>query len=160
MITSISQVDIDYFWIKVDKSGKNGCWNWTWGTTKKGYGIFKLGDQSVYAHRLSYFMTNPAFDQSLCVLHKCDNPKCVNPEHLFLGNNTVNDNDKVSKDRQARGSMISTKLTEDDIVEMYKARLEGYSQKSLALKYRINQSQVSRILSGLRWRHMKPENLA
>ena len=80
---------------------ENGCWEWQKSRNLKGYGYFQTLGQRL-AHRVSYIIHNGEFDKKLCVLHRCDNPPCVNPDHLFLG--TVNDN---NKDRHAKGRTVT-----------------------------------------------------
>lgn len=88
---------VERFWSKVDKTGD--CWNWTAGTFHFGHGKFRLNGKMVKAHRLAYELLVGDFDKSLCVLHKCDNPRCVNPEHLFLGTKGDNNSDMTAKGR-------------------------------------------------------------
>jgi hypothetical protein len=94
------------FWAKVRKS--KGCWTWeaTCGH-KFGYGSFHLGGGAnhVYAHRFAWVLGNDRpVPKGLCVLHRCDNPKCVRPSHLFLGSRRDNVLDMVQKGRQRNGS--------------------------------------------------------
>lgn len=91
--TSIS----DAFWKRVNKS--YGCWEWGGPTTKKGYGRFSQGQRTWRAHRLAYELTYGPFPTQLQVLHHCDNPPCVRPEHLFLGDHAANMADAVAKGR-------------------------------------------------------------
>lgn len=69
---------------------KNGCWNWTGKQNEHGYGAITVDGKYTQAHRAMYFMLNPDADKSMVVMHKCDNPRCINPDHLQLG--TVRDN--------------------------------------------------------------------
>lgn len=88
------------FWQKVDKSGK--CWIWTGGRTSTGYGIIgkgKRGHGFLKAHRASWIINVGSIPDRLLVLHKCDNPLCVKPDHLFLGTYKDNSQDMVSKGR-------------------------------------------------------------
>ena len=90
----------DAFWGRVDKSAE--CWPWTGPTTEKGYGRFSLGHRTWRAHRLAYELTHGPFPPDLFVLHRCDNPPCVRPDHLFLGDHAANMADAVAKGRRRR----------------------------------------------------------
>lgn len=83
------------FWAKVEKT--DGCWLWT-GSTGRGYGTFWAGGVVVGAHRYSVALHYGEFDPSLYVLHRCDIPRCVRPDHLYLGDHAQN-----MKDREERG---------------------------------------------------------
>lgn len=104
--------DVSRFWEKVEKSG--GCWVWT-GRLQKGYPIFHINTHPTLAHRFSYELHYGKIEGhvpghpelEICVCHKCDNPKCVRPDHLFLGNDKTNHDDKVRKGRHAHGPALS-----------------------------------------------------
>ena len=91
----------DRFWSFVDK--REACWIWTGGTTRGGYGYFRLSHsrKSMRAHRFAYYDFHGPFDPSMFVLHHCDNPRCVRPDHLFLGDQKANIADMVAKGRHA-----------------------------------------------------------
>lgn len=91
------------FWSKVEKpTGEDGCWLWTAGLVN-GYGHFRLPSGQCLAHRMSWELANGPVPEGLCVLHKCDNPRCVNPEHLFIGTRADNNRDRAAKGRSITG---------------------------------------------------------
>lgn len=81
----------------------SGCWEWQYSVNKKGYGMFGIATSTTQlAHRVSFTLYKGDIPEGLFVLHHCDNPKCVNPEHLFLGTNTDNMRDAKAKGRLAK----------------------------------------------------------
>lgn len=144
------------FWSKVNKT--NTCWEWIASAKNKdGYGGFKSGAKTVLAHRFSWELHNgPILDISLCVCHRCDNPKCVRPEHLFLGTKNDNNQDKVKKNRQAKmkgENHPSVKLTHEQVREIRELYSKfDWSTRSLAKQYNVTQANVWYIVKNKTWR--------
>lgn len=91
------------FWTKVNV--QDGCWLWTASRSSKGYGMFWFEGQTVSAHRFSYELYNGSIPEGMVVRHKCDNPPCVNPDHLELGTQAANERDKIVRGRYRNGNM-------------------------------------------------------
>lgn len=96
------------FWAKVDKS--NGCWLWRAARNRGGYGIFENGRRTLYAHRYALELNGTPVPDGLFALHRCDNPPCVRPDHLFVGSLADNVADMVQKGRQARVALTPDRL--------------------------------------------------
>ena len=92
------------------KKDESGCWLWTASKSKKGYGALRVKGKNKIASRLSWEIHNGPIPEGLQVLHDCDNSKCVNPNHLFLGTNEDNHKDKLRKGRQAKGERSGPRL--------------------------------------------------
>lgn len=138
------------FWAKVARTP--GCWIWNGCHTSAGYGQIRLHGEAVYAHRLSWEMKNGPVPVGIEVLHKCDNPACVNPEHLFLGTQSDNINDCVAKGRFNRpfGEVHPrAKLTKNQVEEIRKSKI---SQRKLAQQYEVSRWAIQSILHGRSWR--------
>lgn len=150
---NLSDIVISRFFTKVLKT--DTCWVWQGGVDGNKYGKFYLGYKTILAHRFSAMLvTGPEYLANKDVLHTCDNPPCVNPNHFQYGNQAQNIADMVSKCRQARGEKHSqSKLSEADI-ETIRIRLSnGEKQVKISRDMGINQSVVSRIKTGKAWSH-------
>lgn len=133
-----------------------GCWIWT-GSNKNqfGHGAFKWGARNTrveFAHRASWILYKGDIPKDMCVCHSCDNPSCVNPEHLFLGTRADNAADKVAKGRQPRGSKVpGSKITESIALQI---KTLGESTKSMAQTFGISRQSVADIVYGRTWKHV------
>jgi hypothetical protein len=135
------------FWLLVDVGSPNECWNWE-GSSTKGYGNF----EGSKAHRISYKLQHGEFDPKLDVLHKCDNPSCVNPKHLFLGSHIQNMQDMVNKGRSVRGEDCSFhKLTEQTVKEIRIKSANGQSSYSLAREYEVDPKTIRSAVNKKTW---------
>ncbi len=147
------------FWRHVDKSGgDDACWVWRGAKYWDGYGIFGMRAGHVCrAHRFSWELTRGDIPESLQVLHRCDNPPCVNPAHLFLGTPDDNVRDKMAKGRQSRsqGSKCGkAKLSEADVIEMRRIHASAtVNMVEIGERFGVDRSTVSKIVNGHGWRH-------
>jgi hypothetical protein len=97
---------------------ESDCWEWNAALHEDGYGMFYCDNKNILAHRYSFELYNHSIPKGFCVCHRCDNPKCVNPDHLFLGTHKDNMQDMVSKGRKAlmtRDNNTETKIFTKDI---------------------------------------------
>jgi len=149
------------FWLYVEKCD-DGCWRWTGGGDKNGYGQFNINRKPVRAHRYSYEhhhpLTTPMSGIDLYILHSCNNPACVNPAHLRLGTHQENMNDMT---QYGRGVALKgekngyAKLNENQVLEIrnrYDAG--GITQQKLADEYGVSVSLIGRIINRNRWSHI------
>jgi hypothetical protein len=152
--------DEDRFWSKVNKGKSDECWNWTAGHDKYGYGKFSIRGREVSSHRVAYQIANGSIPNGLCVLHKCDNPPCVNPAHLFVGTHADNVHDKCKK---GRASFIAHKGEEHGRAKLNDAQVRqirerytagGVTHRELAREYGVNQSVIGDIVRRELWRHV------
>lgn len=138
---------------KIGVAAPSGCWEWS-GAKITGYGVIRVDRRNKLAHRASYEIHCGAIEPGLNVCHRCDNPLCINPEHLFLATHAGNMADKVAKNRQSRGEgRPLAKLTNADVLEIRAA--SGIPQSALAARYGIGQNIISRIRTGKRWKHVE-----
>lgn len=149
------------FWTKVDFSGD--CWNWTGARNPRGYGTFSFGRRTVNSHRMSVMLTTGVEPVGLSVCHRCDNPKCVKPAHLFCDTQAVNMRDKFAKGRDNTpvGERSSfAKLTPFQVEEIFKLRAKGLKHSEIAARFGICTDTVSKILRGVRWGKARKRELA
>jgi hypothetical protein len=142
---------LERFWSRVHKT--SSCWNWTGPFNTRGYGVTNRSRKFILAHRLSWLIEHGTDPGDLCVLHHCDNPSCVRPDHLFLGDRQDNANDMLSKGREGHPigeTNPNVKLRDDQVDEI--RRLKGrMRQVDIGSMFGIHQSHVSRIHRGVAW---------
>lgn len=151
------------FWNSVNRLGPvhpeyGRCWVWTACADKNGYGWIRVNKKQTKAHRYSWAIHRGDIPEETCVLHRCDNPSCVNPDHLFLGTIADNNADTRNKKRQIppKGERNHfAKLTEEEVVEMreaYRDKKEGIGQ--LANRFRTTRGNVWLIVTRRHWKHL------
>ena len=152
---NLTEKDIERFWSKVNVKGDDDCWEWMAGKTSSGYGAFYANGRMNRANRIAYTISNEQIPEKLLVLHKCDNPICCNPGHLFLGTQGDNVRDMWSKGRDNHpvGNRCgSAKLTVDQVIEI---RASGGTCRYLADKYGVGKSTIAAIKIYDTWKHVK-----
>lgn len=139
------------FWSRVDRTGS--CWIWQGPLDRDGYGKkFNLNHTKLSPHRLSYILRHGTIPAGLCVCHSCDNRRCVNPDHLWLGTNQQNTLDRHVKGRTARGEKINhAKLTEQQVREIRDLKL---THKETAVLYGVTPWCIEAIRQRKTWRHI------
>ena len=149
-----SRVVLDRFRNKYEVYGD--CWIWVAARTEKGYGRYFHNGRLERAHRASWMIHVGEIPDGMQVLHDCDNPACVKPEHLWLGTNRQNMDDKIAKDRQRRGSDMTTAVLNETIVREMRNNYTGRygEQAALAKKHGVKISTIGAALSGANWRHV------
>lgn len=150
------------FWSKVNKHPD--CWLWTGNRLKAGYGKFMISSKNgmTTAHRVSWMLHRGPIPDGMFVLHSCDNPPCVNPDHLFLGTHTDNMKDCMSKGRFRGGtnpshgeSHYATKLTEESIKQIRRLRSDGLSYPQIASRFGITDTSARNIVIRHTWKHIQ-----
>lgn len=137
-----------------------GCWLWTGATMIKGYGITQYRGRQVLVHRLAMTLFREQDPGALFVCHHCDRPSCFRPEHLFIGTAQDNTDDMIAKGRMRHGPPLrgergpSAIVTEADVLEMLARSRAGETRTSVARRYGLSVSAVSRIVLGKNWRHI------
>ena len=149
--------NMERFWSKVQKTDE--CWIWTASRKFDGYGRFWYHGREILAHRFSWKLHNGIIPEGLNVLHKCDNPPCVRPNHLLLGTQYDNIQDKLLKGRYEplRGVKHGrSKINEASVEYIRKAYKKGSLQKELALMFNLSQQHISAIINEVYWKHVVP----
>lgn len=157
---------MDFFWSRVEIDEETGCWNWIGAFSNCGYGKFSIGGlqnrpmTTQGAHRVSYELFVGPIGEGMVVKHRCDNKRCVNPEHLEMG--THQENTQEAYDRNLtnvrKGDVHPfAKITSKDVTDIRKAVANGpYGiQRQIAKQYGISQSTVSMIVNHINWKHVE-----
>jgi len=152
---SHTPADIQRFWALVDKT--DTCWLWRGSVNRDGYGLFRPrgNTQHRLAHRIAWLWHHGLTDTRACILHHCDNRRCVRPTHLFSGTRAVNIADCRAKGRLARGETNGqSRLTAGDVLEIRRLCASGIPQLTVAGQFGIGQPNVQAIVSRRSWQHV------
>ena len=152
---------ITRFWRTVRKT--DGCWFSQLSKDNDGYAQISRNGQRTLAHRFSWWLHNGAIPRGMCVLHKCDTPACVSPEHLFLGTQQDNIRDRDAKGRTnfwEDGARQGSKnpratITEKDVRDIRRARARGVKRKILAKQYGFSKQGLDAIIYRKSWKHVR-----
>ena len=148
------------FWQKVNKKSEQECWEWQAAKTARGYGQLNVEGIMRYAHRLSYFLHNEVDTFDLVVMHSCNNPSCVNPNHLVLGTQKQNLQQMYREKRDDNRNRIgihnkNCSFSESEVREIKQLLAEGkFSQRKIAKMYGVTSSTISNISLGKTWSHI------
>lgn len=142
------------FWAKVDKSDPDGCWIWIGSTSGAGYGRFHVNRRGVLAHRVAYALVHGTAPAGIMLCHRCDNPKCVRPDHLFPGTQKDNMRDCSLKKRSNRAGEHNgkSKLNWQAVADI-RRRCQGdkAGMQALADEYSVAVDTIRRVIKGCAW---------
>lgn len=128
----------------LDKVRKTpSCWLWEGQIYPTGYGNFWMNNKNVMAHRAAYLIFLGEIEEGKVVCHRCDNPSCVNPDHLFLGTYKENTRDMMRKGRKPPQKSRLNILNQNEIIKRY---LNGETQRNLAKEFKVHQRSIWRYI--------------
>jgi hypothetical protein len=168
----IAKQDKERFWARVQVGKPNECWNWQAGKNPNNYGLISLGmgirscrSHSFLAHRVAYYLSTGVDPDTLCVLHKCDNPPCCNPRHLFLGTRADNCQDMYTKgrnfihpnsrDQEQRPKRKYPKYTADTVRKVRHMYNEGLSSIRISKLLNMAPTTVFNMVHRITWKYLK-----
>lgn len=146
------------FWRLVNKKGEDECWRWIGCGKETYYGWMGHKGRTLYAHRISYEIHKGHIEKGVLILHKCNNPSCVNPKHLYEGTHKDNSRDKELTENHNRGSNNpGSKLTEKDVIEIKRLiQVEFWrTRKDIGEQFGVSGPAIGLIAMGKRWGHLK-----
>ena len=161
-LAPLTQGQLDRFWNKVDKNGPivreelTPCWIWTAAKTQ-GYGHLTLNRKDYKAHRIAMFIMNGTDPFTGTSAHICDNPSCVNPDHIVIADQIFNMNECLVRGRMKHAFICgkfnhNAKLTDETVESIRESRRDGATQKSLAITFGVHVSTIKDLLHYRTWR--------
>jgi len=147
------EVEIARFWSKVRRKTNDQCWEWIPNKSQR-YGNMRFFKHRIAAHRLSWEIHNGKIQEGLLICHRCDNARCVNPLHLFIGTQADNMEDRNRKGRFGKhlGNRKLSPLQVEEIRSLY--RVGDLTQQELASRYGVRQTNISEIIRGSTWKEL------
>lgn len=153
-LAAIDERRIPLFWAKVRRDPD--CWEWTAATDVGGYGVFQTGHRMSRAHRVSWIIANGPLPEGVLVLHRCDNRRCVRPDHLELGDQQRNVADMDRRGRRARGYRVSrrgerhqaAKLSDEQVAAVRVLRAAGWPQRRIGALLGLSHTYVGQLERG------------
>lgn len=158
-LQDLTQEFLERFWSRIHKG--DGCWEWTWSKDNKGYGMMGMPSRNaVKVHRISWAIHYGQIPEGLCVLHHCDNPPCVRPDHLFVGTNLDNIINKMEKGRAAlpmiRGEGHGlAKLNAEQVLQIRELYATGkFSYREVGERFGVFLTNIRSIVKRESWKHI------
>ena len=147
------------FWSKVDVREQSRCWEWQAASDGHGYGQFSYDGQQMRSNRVAWLLEHGDPGEQM-VLHECHNRACVNPEHLYLGDNKQNMKDAAEQGNLGKGrspgeSNAKAKLTEDDVRKIRMKYEDGMTQADLADEFPVSRPNIGKIVRREAWTHVE-----
>lgn len=143
----------------VKTSGESECWEWTGSKNEQGYGLIRWNRKSGYAHRMAYEAYNGPIKRGMVIMHSCDNPSCVNPQHLSQGTATENMRDMVRKGRNKtkRGEdNANARLSNEQVIQIRELLSQGKSLNETSILFGVSKKTVLDIKQNKIWKHVHP----
>lgn len=159
--------EVASFWLNVDRSDPNGCWEWTGRRKPAGYGSLFIRGKNLVAHRVAWRLVCGPIPPGMFICHHCDNPPCCNPDHLFIGTARDNVRDAIAKGRKDyKGGWpgivrygehnYTARLTRNDVQTIRKRYIKGnITYQQLADEYGVTIGHIGRIINRQQWAHVK-----
>ena len=149
------QFVMENFWNKVNKT--ENCWEWTASINNRGYGNFRYRSKTQKAHRVSWMLTFGEIPEGMNVNHRCDNRKCVNPSHLFVGTQHENNTDRNIKRRDGnfKGTLNPNRILDETDVKIIRMLSSlGCERRQMSQWFPVEESAICRIVAKKTWKHV------